>query len=519
MTQEIYDVVIAGAGPVGLLLSCELAQTGLSVLILELELEAKANWKGAPMGLRGLNTPSVELLYRRGLMDYVLGNNRTQSTFKKTEGYQSGGHFAGLGINANMIDLERFPYHLPGPALQPGYTTIERIESVLTERALALGVKIHLDEGVASILSQDDKQVTIETQKKLQYTGRYLVGCDGGRSTVRRQAGFLFKGTEATITFYAVHCEFDPPNKLNNGCNITSEGVYVLGPGPNVVYIADFDNGAFDRTREITRGHLQAVLNRIRGCDDVSIGEIYSARTFTDRSKQATQYRRGRVLLAGDAAHIHPPLGSQGLNAGFGDALNLGWKLASTIRREKLDSGIATATADYTLLDTYETERKPIGNFILEWTRSQVMILQPNLHSAAMRKLTSELIKTKDGTNHFIDLAWGLSQRCDIGEEGKNHELVGCSMPELELENGTRLGMKLHSGKGMLFEFSEDGNLAKLDEEYKDRVCYFAIPVKDNLSLQAMLVRPDGVVAWVAEQGFKTDIEAVKKALRRWFEF
>ena len=158
------------------------------------------------------------------------------------------------------------------------------------------------------------------------------MGCDGGRSLIRKAAGFDFVGTEAKLTGNAVKCEWDHPEKLKPGFHITKTGVYIIG-GPNAFYMTDFDGGAIDRTQEITQEHIQSVLSRVSGITDVKITKIHLASAFTDWCKQLTSYRKGRVLLAGDAAHIHGPVGSQGLNVGLGDAMNLGWKLAATVRR------------------------------------------------------------------------------------------------------------------------------------------------------------------------------------------
>jgi hypothetical protein len=252
---------------------------------------------------------------------------------------------------------------------------------------------------------------------------------------------------------------------------------------------------------------------------DVKITKIHLASSFTDRSKQATRYRNGRVLLAGDAAHIHSPLGAQGLNLGLGDAMNLGWKLAATVRQESGPDGSPT---DLTLLDTYESERYPIAAWVLEWTRAQVLTLQPDLFGAAIQTLIRDLIDTTDGTNLFIDRVWGLSQRYNLGNgEAYAHPLVGCSAPDFELYDGSRLGPKLEGGRGLLVDFEDDAALKELvvSEKYKARVDYVSVGAKDTCGLRALLVRPDGVVACLAEDNVKPDIHAVKAALELWFGF
>jgi hypothetical protein len=242
----------------------------------------------------------------------------------------------------------------------------------------------------------------------------------------------------------------------------------------------------------------------------VEITKIRLASTFTDRCKQATTYRQGRVLLAGDAAHIHSPLGAQGLNLGIGDAMNLGWKLAATIQRER-EAGSGRST-DFRLLDTYTTERHPAGAWVLEWQRAQVSIIKPDPWGMASRKLIQELINTRDGANLFIDRFWGLSQKYDLGDP---HPLVGGSMPDFELEDGSRLGVKLEDGRGLLINFENDNQLQALATG-RAGVQYLRAAVKDQLGLRALYVRPDGVVAWVADVDAERDLNAAKAALNKW---
>jgi len=200
-------------------------------------------------------------------------------------------------------------------------TTIKPIETILTERAESLGVTILRGNGVTKIAAQDNGSVTVEAGENQNFRGKWLVGCDGGRSVIRKAAGFDFTGTEAKFTGYAVKCDLDHPEKLKPGFHHTKNGMYIVAP--ESLYLTDFDGGAFDRTQEITQEHIQSVFSRISGITEVMITKIHLALTFTDRCKQTTSYRKGRVLLAGDAAHIRGPLGSQGLGLGLGDAINL----------------------------------------------------------------------------------------------------------------------------------------------------------------------------------------------------
>lgn len=285
---------------------------------------------------------------------------------------------------------------------------------------------------------------------------------------------------------------------------------------PDTLYLTDFDGSAFDRTQKLTHEHLQSVFQRTTGITDVSITKVHITSTFTDRCKQATSYRKGRVLLAGDAAHIHSPLGAQGLNLGLGDAMNLGWKLAASARQEAVNSG----SVDLALLDTYEIERHPIGAWALEWTRAQVSMLQPNPYGAALQSLIRDFIDTTDGTNLFIDRFMGLSQKYQLSQDGRQtHPLVGCSAPDLVLKDGSRLGPKLGTGRGILVDLQHNDKLADLiaSEHHKVSVEYINMDVRDARGLQALLIRPDDIVAWAVEEHTELDLEAVAAAIKRWF--
>ncbi|KAL8738250.1 MAG: hypothetical protein Q9181_000930 [Wetmoreana brouardii] len=491
--NKLYDVIIAGGGPIGLFLACELGLARASVLVLEHDLKRESPWKVEPLGRRGLNTPSVANFYRCGLLSKFFNDGERPSSHQKKPGFQFGGHFAGIALNANKLELDRWKYRLPGPALIPGPTTVERIETALTERAESLGVTILRGNGVTKIAAQNDDSVTIEAGENQSFRGKWLVGCDGGRSMVRKAAEFDFVGTEAKFTGYAVKCDWDDSEKLKPGFHITKKGTYIIG-GPNALYMTDFDGGAFDRTQEITKEQIQSIFSRVSGITDVKITKIHLASSFTDRCKQATSYRKGRILLAGDLAHIHGPVGSQGLNLGLDDAMNLGWKLAATVRRESDHGG---APADLALLDTYESE---------------LAMLQPDPYGAAVQALIRALIDTTDGANLFIDRHWGLSQRYDLGDA---HPLVGCSAPDLELHYGSRLGPKLEGGRRLLVDFGDDAGLKELivGGKYEARVEYVGMSAKDTRGLRALLVRLDEIVAWVAEDDAKPDVEAAETAL------
>ncbi len=226
------------------------------------------------------------------------------------------------------------------------------------------------------------------------------------------------------------------------------------------------------------------------------------ATTWTDRAYLATEYQKGRVLLAGDAAHIHSPLGGQGLNLGLGDAMNLGWKLAATVR------GNAAAK----LLESYQHERRPLAEQILDWSRAQVALMRPSRSSQALRAIVRDLIATHDGATYFAERVWGVGLRYN---RGASHPLVGRSVPDFELADGTRPGDNLTTGGGLLLDFDSRPTLRTLASLWRERITYVACDARERLGFSAVLVRPDGVVAWAGK--ISPDDQEVHDAASRWF--
>ncbi|MCS7475843.1 FAD-dependent monooxygenase [Umezawaea endophytica] len=496
-----HDVVIVGAGPVGLFLACELGLAGCSVLVLEREPEPRTPWKANPLGMRGLSAGSVEAFYRRGMLDALLTASGVRDAPGGDEPRAPRGvsHFAGMMLDPADVDVTALPFRLPSPVVDGVMTSLEAVEAVLSERAEKLGVEVR--RGVAvSAVTQDEGGVVAHAGGH-EHPARWLVGCDGGRSAVRGLAGFDFVGTEPMFTGYAVHATIADPEKLRPGFTLTPTGMYLQSPFPGHLGIQDFDGGAFDRSRPPTAEHLQAVLRRVSGTD-VTLSEVHLASTFTDRAMQTTTYRRGRVLLAGDAAHIHSPLGGQGLNLGIGDAVNLGWKLAATVRGHAPDG----------LLDTYTRERHPIGARVLDWSRAQVATMRPGSHAEALQGVVRDLLGTRGGTTYVFDRTSGTSIRYDLGDEDP---LIGRNAPEFRLEDGTRLGDLVRDGRGVLLDFSADERLRAPAAGWEDRVRYAAGRAVDDLGRGAVLVRPDGVVAWTGDR--EPGREGFERAVRRWF--
>ncbi len=503
-----YDVVIAGAGPVGLFLACELRLAGLSVLVLEQAQEPSAALKRLPFGLRGLSAPTIEALYRRGLLNDVVGSKSGKdgpvsshvagAAHWSRQARKPGGHFAGIQFFLDRIDSSRWQYHLPGPGGTSMPVEMQHLESVLAARACSMGAEIRRGLGVSGFdLSEDGVAVHARDET---FCGSWLVGCDGGRSIVRKTGCFDFVGTDPEFTGYSVQVDLADPGKLEVGRHYTSTGMYTY-QSPGTIAMVDFDGGAFHRTQPIGIEHVQEVLRRISGTD-VTVTGLQLATTWTDRAFNATTYRKGRVLIAGDAAHIHSPLGGQGLNLGLGDAMNLGWKLAATIR------GVAPAG----LLDTYTSERHPVGAQILDWSRAQVALMRPSRSSRALEAIIRDLIDTDDGATYFAKRVWGLYLRYDLGSD---HPLAGRSCPDFEFADGTRLGEFLGAGTGLFLDFDDKKPFKALANRWRGRVGYVAQAAKDELGLSAVLVRPDGFVAWASDA--TPDIGEAAQALARWF--
>lgn len=497
----IYDVIISGAGPVGLFLAGELALAKCSVLILEKTGRPQSPLKQMPFGVRGLSAPSIEALYRRGLLQELELHKRFKSPHQNAGqgARRQVGHFAGIPFHEGDIDTSQWTYRLPGSTDTSLMSEMSELETVLTRRAEALGVEIWRGMAVTDFHQTADG-VTVQSGNQT-FKSRWLVGCDGSRSVVRKTGGFEFAGTEPEFTGYTTQVEIADPEKLGSGRNITATGMY-LQSQPGYLIMQDFDGGVFHHSKKpITLEHVQELIRRISNTD-VTISALHIATTWTDRSRQATTYRKGRIFLAGDAAHIHSPLGGQGLNLGLGDAMNLGWKLAATIQNK----------APEDLLDSYHSERYPIGAQVLDWSRAQVAILKPGPQARALHGIVRELMNTRDGATYFAGRVWGIFTHYDLGGE---HPLTGRSVPNFEFEDGRRIGEHLRDGLGILLDFDLNASLKTLAGAYGDQVKYISGRAKEQLGLCALLIRPDGVVAWASDKD--PDIGELQKVVARWF--
>ena len=499
--RPTHDVIISGAGPVGLFLACELALAKCTVLILETTHSPHSPLKQLPFGLRGLSSVSIEALDRRGLLEALEVPKRLKDPHSHAvQGpRRQVGHFAGIPFHAANIDHSRWTYRLPSSTDTILISEMQELETVLTRRAETLGVDIQRGRPVTDFHQTDDS-VTVASGDE-SFRGEWLVGCDGSRSVVRKLGGFEFAGTEPEFTGYSTHVDIADPEKLNPGRNLTARGMY-LQSQPGFLVLQDFDGGAFHGAEQpITLDHVQKVLRRISNTD-VTLSGLHMATTWTDRARQATAYRNGRVLLAGDAAHIHAPLGGQGLNLGLGDAMNLGWKLADTLH-ERAPEG---------LLDSYQAERHPLGAQVLDWSRAQALVMRPEPNARALNAILRELMETRDGATYFAGRVWGVNTRYDFGAE---HPLIGRSAPNFEFADGTTLGEIMRDGRGMMIQFDGNDAAKTLASEYGDRIKFMSGRAKEQLGLDTVLVRPDGFVAW-ASNG-EPDEASIKAALSRWF--
>ena len=473
-----YDVVIAGAGPVGLLLACELRLAGVSVLVLEKLADPNLPIKAGVIGGRTLNIPSIEAFYRRGLLSEV-----RNAAFRWNE------------KPATSDDPE---FRARGPAAADGAISLQSLENVLSERAAQLHVEIRRRAPVTDF-SADGSRVTVHAGAATVLTG-WLVGCDGGRSTVRKIAGFDFLGTDPQITGYSAIVEIADPHKLAPGWNRTEKGAYVNGPMPGRILTVEFDGPPEDRDAPITLEEMQASLRKV-SATDVTLTAVHAASRWTDNARQASTYRLGRVLLAGDAAHVHAPIGGEGLNVGIGDAFNLGWKLAATVNQ----------SAPETLLDTYTIERHPIGAEAIRWATAQVALMGPKHRELTRSSVMAELIGTGDRATYLAKKIAGVLQRYDLPGD---HPLIGASAPDLEFADGRRLGEYCHSGRALLFNLGDDSRISTLGARWRNRLNVINTRLKHTSDLTALFVRPDGVVAWAANK--QIDPNDADAALSKW---
>ncbi|WP_158887748.1 FAD-dependent monooxygenase [Amycolatopsis anabasis] len=498
-----YEVAICGGGPVGLMLACELGLAGVDVVVLERLTEIDQTIKAG-----AINLPTGEAFYRRGMLGALQEEQRLgierMLEFRRSRGADVvaaprkkpmfAGHFAGIMVGGDLVDYDDPDFRDVGPVAGVMAVGQQAIEAILAERAAELGVTVRRGVEVTGF-DADDDGVTVHFGESSLRAG-WLVGCDGGRSQVRKLTGFDFPGTDPSITAYQAIVDLEGAEELRPGWNRTENGIYVHGPIPGRILSVEFDSPPADREAPITAAELQASLRKTSGVE-VTVTAVRSATRATDNARQATTYRRGRVLLAGDAAHVHSPFGGQGLNLGIGDAVNLGWKLAATIQ----------GRAPEGLLDTYTTERHPIGAWVLEWTRAQVALMRSDPRAHALHGVVTDLLRTRDGATYLAKKLSGVLHRYDLGD---GHPMVGFSAPDLEFADGTRLGGHCADGKPLLLDLADSAELRAVAANWDVRVLTTKSVSRPELT--GLLLRPDGHVAWASEE---STVEGLIEAVSR----
>jgi 2-polyprenyl-6-methoxyphenol hydroxylase-like FAD-dependent oxidoreductase len=479
-----HAVVIAGGGPTGLMLAGELALAGVDVVIVERRTTQEVD--GSRAG--GLHSRTIEVLDQRGIADRFLSEGQAM----QDQGF--------VGIPLDISDFPtRYNY---GLALWQS-----EFERILAGWVDELGVPILRGREVVGC-AQDDAGVDVELSGDTSLRAEYLVGCDGGRSLVRKVAGIDFPGLDSSTSWMLAEVEMDQQPEV--GMRREGGGIgpvnRTAGGGPFRVVLKEQH---IEHTRDPTLQDLREALTFAYGTDFGVHSPSWITR-FTDMSRQAASYRRGRVLLAGDAAHVHPPQGGQGLNIGVQDAVNLGWKLAQVV----------TATSPESLLDTYHAERHPIGARVLHNTMAQTALSGPDDRHQALRDIVAELLGMDEPRRRIAAMLSGLDVHYDLGD---GHPLLGRRMPDLDLhtaDGSTRVFTLLHDARPALLNLGEPGGLDIAP--WADRVRLvdathvggWELPVLGEVAAPAaVLIRPDGYVAWT---GDLTDPE-LPGALVTWF--
>ena len=471
--QFMFDVIIAGCGPTGAMLAAELRLHDVRVLVLEKETEP------APIvRIVGLHIRSIELMAMRGLLERVQHHARRRP---------AGGFFAAIDkpVPRGLDSAHAYLLGIPQPVLV----------RLLVEHAIERGAQVRRGGAVAG-LEQDDDGVTVELADGEQLRSRYLVGCDGGRSTVRKLLGVGFPGEPPRSETLMGEMEVGVPSEEFAARVIdarrTDRRFWVRPAGVGVYTVVVPAAGVSDRATPPILEDFRQQLRAIAGTDFGVHSPRWMSR-FSDATRLAERYRVGRVLLAGDAAHIHPPIGGQGLNLGLQDAFNLGWKLAAQVR----------GWAPGTLLDTYHAERHPVAGHVLDNTRAQMELLSTEPGPQAVRRLLTELMDFDVVNRHLIEKISGIDIRYDFGA---GPDLLGRRLRDIDVRQGHLYGL-LHRGRGLLLDRTRHLTVGA----WSDRVDHLDDPGA-VLDVPCVLLRPDGHVAWIGD-----DQQDLDDHLSRWF--
>ncbi len=458
----MFDVIISGGGPTGMMLASELRLHDVDVLVLEKDPQPSRLVRSL-----GLHPRSIEILDQRGLLDRFLAHGQQ---------YPGGvGRFAGIASPTppKLDTAHAYILGIPQPVT----------DRLLAERAAELGAEIRRGREVTGV-EQDESGVSVELADGTVLRSRWMVGCDGGRSLVRRLLGIDFPGDPATTEWLLGEVQVTMPAdalaELAEKVRATHRG-FGIGPAADGLYraVVPAATVAEDRSVPPTLDEFRAQLRVFAGTD-FGVHSPRSLTRFTDATRLAERYRVGRVLLAGDAAHVHPPLGGQGLNLGIQDAFNLGWKLAAEVDGWAPDG----------LLDTYFTERHPVAEDVLTITRAQSELLSPEPGPQAVRRLLTELMDFEDVSRFLAEKVTSIGIRYDFGD---GPALLGRRLRDIPLSRG-RLYELTRDGRGLLLD--QTGELSV--SGWSGRVDYVS-DVSEELEAPAVLLRPDGHVAWIGD--------------------